>query len=140
MSNSQNRLTPEILRAITQRYDTDRLLVSTAYADGGTNYLRGRLEGGLINQVEAGDAMAARYAIWANTVRDNIIAGMNALKAGEPDEGYAALKSGSGRIAPSDRPLPSRLNDNSAFFEHLGLAGGLLLVAWRDLQPAECRA
>ena len=91
MSNSQNRLTPEILRAITQRYDTDRLLVSTAYADGGTNYLRGRLEGGLINQVEAGDAMAARYAIWANTVRDNIIAGMNALKAGEPDEGYGHL-------------------------------------------------
>jgi hypothetical protein len=91
MSNSQNRLTPEILRAITQRYDTDRLLVSTAYADGGTNYLRGRLEGGLINQVEAGDAMAARYAIWANTVRDNIIAGMNALKAGEPDEGYRHL-------------------------------------------------
>ena len=49
MSNSQNRLTPEILSAITQRYDTDRLLVSTAYADGGTDYLRGRLEGGLIN-------------------------------------------------------------------------------------------
>ena len=91
MSNSQNRLTPEILSAITQRYDTDRLLVSTAYADGGTDYLRGRLEGGLINQVEAGDAMAARYAIWANTVRDNIIAGMNALKAGEPDEGYRHL-------------------------------------------------
>ena len=91
MSNSQNRLTPEILSAITQRYDTDRLLVSTAYADGGTDYLRGRLEGGLINQVEAGDAMAARYAIWANTVRDNIIAGMNALKSGEPDEGYRHL-------------------------------------------------
>ena len=82
MSTEHNCLTPELLGAITQRYDTDRLLVSTAYPDGGTDYLRGRLEGGLLNQMEAGDAMAARYAIWANTVRDNIIAGMHALKAG----------------------------------------------------------
>lgn len=41
--------------------------------------------------MEAGDAMAARYAIWTNTVRDNIIAGMSALKAGVPDEGYRHL-------------------------------------------------
>ncbi len=73
------------------RYEVERLVVSTAYADGGIDPLRGRLEGGLINQMENGDAMAARYAIWANTVRDNIIAGMNALKAGESDEGYRHL-------------------------------------------------
>lgn len=91
MSTGHTRLTSELLSAITQRYDTDRLSVSTAYADGGTDHLRGRLEGGLMSQMEAGDAMAARYAIWANTVRDNIIAGMNALKAGEPDEGYRHL-------------------------------------------------
>ena len=91
MSTEHNCLTPELLGAITQRYDTDRLLVSTAYPDGGTECLRGRLEGGLLNQMEAGEAMAARYAIWANTVRDNIIAGMHALKAGEPDEGYRHL-------------------------------------------------
>lgn len=91
MSDQSSRLTSEVLSAIVERYDTDRLLVSTAYADGGTEPLRGRLEGGLINQVESGDAMAARYAIWANTVRDNIIAGMNALKAGESAEGYRHL-------------------------------------------------
>lgn len=91
MSKETLWLTPEKLSTIVERYDTDRLVVSTAYADGGTEPLRGRLEGGLINQMEGGEAMAARYAIWANTVRDNIIAGMNALKAGEPAEGYKHL-------------------------------------------------
>lgn len=88
MNTKGSPLTPDVLSAIVERYDIDRLVVSTAYADGGTEPLRGRLEGGLINQMENGDAMAARYAIWANTVRDNIIAGMNALKAGEQTEGY----------------------------------------------------
>jgi hypothetical protein len=91
MKNQAVSLTTDVLCAIVERYDTDRLVVSTAYADGGTEHLRGRLEGGLINQMEGGDAMAARYAIWANTVRDNIIAGMNALKAGEANEGYRHL-------------------------------------------------
>ncbi len=91
MSKPSSRLTPDVLSAIVERYDTDRLVVSTAYADGGIEPLRGRLEGGLINQMEGGDAMAARYAIWANTVRDNIIAGMNVLKAGEATEGYRHL-------------------------------------------------
>lgn len=91
MNKLSSRLTPNVLNAIVERYDTDRLLVSTACADGGTEPSRGRLEGGLINQIESGDAMAARYAIWANTVRDNIIAGMNALKADESAEGYRHL-------------------------------------------------
>ncbi len=91
MKKQASRLTPDVLSAIVERYDTDRLVVSTAYADGGTEPLKGRLEGGLINQMENGEAMAARYAIWANTVRDNVIAGMNALKAGESTEGYRHL-------------------------------------------------
>ena len=91
MSTEHSNLTPELLSAITEKYDSNRLLVSKAYSDGGTDYLRGRLEGGLLNQMESGAAMAARYAIWANTVRDNIIAGMNALKAGAAEEGYDHL-------------------------------------------------
>lgn len=91
MKKQASGLTPDVLSAVVERYDTDRLVVSTAYADGGTEPLRGRLEGGLMNQIESGDAMAARYAIWANTVRDNIIAGMNALKVGESTEGYRHL-------------------------------------------------
>lgn len=85
-----NNVEAEIAKVI-QRYDTDKLIVSTAYDDGGTEMLRGRLEGGVLNQMTNGDAMAARYAIWANTVRDNIIAGINAIKAGAPNEGYAHL-------------------------------------------------
>lgn len=91
MTQKGARLTPEILSEIMERYDTDRLLVSTAYADAGTEPLRGRLEGGLLNQMEAGDAMAARYAIWANTVRDNIIAGLDALTDGEAEVGRRHL-------------------------------------------------
>jgi len=86
-----HHLTDDILAALMARYETDRLVVSTAYDDGGTDSLRSRLEGGLLNQMESGDAMAARYAIWANTVRDNIITGMNALKAGKSDECYRHL-------------------------------------------------
>jgi hypothetical protein len=91
MRTEGSLLTPDVLSAILERYETDRLVVSIAYADAGTAPLKARLEGGLINQMENGDAMSARYAIWANTVRDNIIAGMNALKAGESVEGYRHL-------------------------------------------------
>lgn len=91
MNRPRSRLTPELIERITQRYDTDQLLISKAYADAGVKALRCRLQGGLINQMEGGDAMASRYAIWANTVRDNIIAGMTALKAGQTDEGYLHL-------------------------------------------------
>lgn len=91
MRKNAPRLTDELISQITQRYDTDELLVSNAYNDGGTEHLRGRLEGGLLNQMEGGDAMASRYAIWANTVRDNILVGIQALKAGEKDTGYVYL-------------------------------------------------
>lgn len=91
MISEDAQITLDQLSAIAERYGTNRLVVSTAYVDGGVEPLRGRLEGGLLNQLEGGDAMAARYAIWANTVRDNILAGMNALKAGESAEGYRHL-------------------------------------------------
>ena len=91
MTKRTRSLTTETLSAITQRYDTDRLVISTAYTDGGVTHLRGRLEGGLLTQMEGGDAMAARYAIWANTVRDHIIAGMEALIAGQAEEGNRYL-------------------------------------------------
>lgn len=32
-----------------------------------------------------------------------------------------------------DAPLPKRYASENSFFEHLGLAGGFLLVAWYDL-------
>jgi len=79
-------LTPERLSAIVQRYSEDRLLISSAYADGGTDPLWARFEGGVINQMENGDAMAARYAIWANTVRDNIVEAIQRMESGDQAE------------------------------------------------------
>mgnify|MGYP003352166730 CR=1 FL=1 len=32
---------------------------------------------------------------------------------------------------------PERFGATNSFFEHLGLIGGFLLVAWHDLQPRE---
>jgi hypothetical protein len=32
-------------------------------------------------------------------------------------------------------PMPQRFMAENAFFEHLGLAGGWLLVAWHALDP-----
>ena len=50
------------------------LKVSEAYQDGGLEPLFGRLERAAINQVDCGDATVSLYAIWANTLRDTIIA------------------------------------------------------------------
>jgi endonuclease-3 len=50
----------------------DQPVVSGAYSDGGLDPLFPRLQRAAINQIDNGDATFARYAIWANTVRDNI--------------------------------------------------------------------
>jgi hypothetical protein len=34
-------------------------------------------------------------------------------------------------------PMPDRFMVENAFFEHLGLIGGFLLVAWHDLKRGE---
>lgn len=36
-----------------------------------------------------------------------------------------------------EMPQPQRFGAANAFFEHLGLVGGFLLVAWHDLQERE---
>lgn len=91
MNRKNSQVTLQHLDAIVERYDTDELILSTAYADGGTEFLRARLEAGLLNQLESGDATVSRYAIWANTVRDNILAGMDALKLDDAAEAHRHL-------------------------------------------------
>jgi len=34
-------------------------------------------------------------------------------------------------------PMPDRVMVENAFFEHLGLIGGFLLVAWHDIRAQE---
>ena len=62
------------LKKILERYEeTEDYLISQAYGDGGAVNPFPRLHRAVINQIDGGDATLSRYAIWANTVRDNLI-------------------------------------------------------------------
>ena len=61
----------------------DEMLVRMRGTDGGTEGLFSRLHRAAMNQVEAGPSTASRYAIWANTCRDHIAAGLEAVSTGE---------------------------------------------------------
>ncbi len=82
----QNSLTEEKLIRITEQYSRDELILSDAYIDGGIDPLWGRFERAVINQIGNGEAVFSRYAIWANTVRDNIVEGLNLLNIGDSDK------------------------------------------------------
>ena len=61
------------IQEILDRHDTDEeTVVSTVFADGGIDPLFPRLARAALNQANEGDATFSRYAIWANTVRDNL--------------------------------------------------------------------
>lgn len=76
----------EVLRErasnLIKEYSKDVLVAPKAFGDGGLDPLWGRFERALGNQVEGGDATVSRYAIWANTVRDNILEGMKLAEDG----------------------------------------------------------
>ena len=91
MHARQPGLSAEQLQALIERYDQSELIVSEAYADSPMDRVWSSFWGGAMNQAESGPAMAARYAIWANTVRDSIIEGMKAMEAGRADEGRTLL-------------------------------------------------
>lgn len=84
MNNSfPYKSTEEFFRSIIEKYDRNELLVSESYPDRGTDPLWARFERSVFNQQDQGEATISRYAIWANTVRDNIIEGMEAMDSGE---------------------------------------------------------
>lgn len=87
MTRNTPTLPEDKLGEIVDRYGQPELRVSTAYADAGTDPLWSRFTGVVINQMDGGEAMPARYAIWANTVRDNIIEGMKAMEEGNVEAG-----------------------------------------------------
>ena len=84
-------LSAEQLQALIDRYDQPELIVSEAYADSPIDRVWSSFWGAAMDQAEGGDAMAARYAIWADTVRDSIIEGVKAMEAGDADDGRAFL-------------------------------------------------
>jgi hypothetical protein len=70
---SRRPMTRREMERIAEHFDTDReFVVSKAYGDGGVDGLVPRLLRAAGNQLGDGDATVSRYAIWANTVRDNI--------------------------------------------------------------------
>lgn len=81
-----NKLTEEKLLEIIARYDTESVEISTAYGDGGIDPLWSRFERAVVNQISDGDAKFSRYAIWANSVRDNILEGLSLLNSGDSEE------------------------------------------------------
>jgi hypothetical protein len=74
LSKSRQTKEEQIQDLIQLYQDSLTLKVSEAYLDGGLEPLFGRLERAAINQADGGEATVSRYAIWANTLRDTIIA------------------------------------------------------------------
>jgi uncharacterized protein (UPF0147 family) len=79
-------LTEEELHQIVRKYETKELRSSSAYGDGGIEPLWARFARAAGNQIDSGDATLSRYAIWANTVRDNIAEAIEQMEAGEKEE------------------------------------------------------
>ena len=75
------------LAEIVDQYDQRELRVSTTYLDSGTDPLWPRFSRSVGNQLSDGQATLSRYAIWANTVRENIVRGMEAMESGDTELG-----------------------------------------------------
>jgi hypothetical protein len=75
------------LAEMVEQYDQQEIRISTAYLDGGTGPLSPRFSRSAGNQIDNGPAALSRYAIWANTVRDNIVRGMQEMESGDTELG-----------------------------------------------------
>jgi hypothetical protein len=84
-------LTEKKLQQIIAKYDQGRLQVSRAYCDGGIDGVWPRFERAASNQCVDGDATLSRYAIWANTVRDNIIEALQLMERGNAKDAAPLL-------------------------------------------------
>jgi hypothetical protein len=78
-----SRLTTEKLNELISRYDRDYLVISRTYRDGGIEPLWPRFNRAALNQMNDGLSTFSRYAIWANTVRDNIIEAITRMNTGD---------------------------------------------------------
>ena len=82
-----NRDKEELINQIIEVFDReDKIVSSEAYAAGGTEGLSPRLSRAALNQIDEGDATFSRYAIWAITVRDNILHAIRLVENQDIDE------------------------------------------------------
>ena len=92
MANSKGAgLSESTLNEIIERYSQETVQISDAYKDGGIDPLWGRFERAASNQMNDGEATLSRYAIWANTVRDNIIEALHHLDGDNTEEARILL-------------------------------------------------
>jgi hypothetical protein len=96
-------LTEERLTEIIATYDSEEMKISEAFKDGGLEPLWPRFQRAASNQMGQGEATVARYAIWANTVRDNLVEARSLMLAG--------------RIEEAERLMIRGINSLSAFSE-----------------------
>lgn len=106
-------LSDEDIDRIVQKYEVDELQLSTAYRDGSIDPLWGRFARAVSNQMESGDATFSRYAIWANTVRDNITEAMELMEAAETEEARRLMIRAANSL--------SAFADIQAYFDPFGL-------------------
>jgi len=93
-------MTEDDVDRIIEKYDSEsEFRISEAYPDGGTGMLSGRLHRAALNQIELGAATFSRYAIWANTVRDHIVAAERAMTAGDLEESRRLLYSAANSLS-----------------------------------------
>jgi hypothetical protein len=66
------------INAVVNFHNSDTGIVQTnRYRERGVDPLFPRLSRAALNQISHGPAMVSRYATWAETVRDNIIAALD---------------------------------------------------------------
>jgi len=89
---NKNEIAKKISKIIDQYHLSSDFIISEAYGDGGACNPAPRLNRAALNQLEGEDgATLSRYAIWANTVRDNIIEAANLIND-YPRESIKLLK------------------------------------------------
>lgn len=82
----KNKVTEKEITAIIERYSTDQeIIISKAFPDGGLGLIMPRLGRAALNQIDDGEAVFSRYAIWANTVRDTILEAAKRIEQGRSE-------------------------------------------------------
>ena len=88
---NKDEIAKEISHIISKYQSSSEFIQSTAYSDGGTDNPASRLNRAATNQIEGeSGATLSRYAIWANTVRDNIVEATKLLHS-NPDKSIELL-------------------------------------------------
>jgi len=80
-----------LLLQIVEQFDQEELTASTAFHEQGTAALWGRFRRAVENQICEGEATIPRYAIWAGTIRNQIIEAMESIDSDEPEKAKQQL-------------------------------------------------